>query len=107
MSEVIDELLDTLDSLDKGLEGTKIAKQMILVTNGNKMGDKYPITHDNINAWLELKREYAKAVRAVGEKGAIGIHSLLMTSTLELIGRSFTSKNEFTLAKKLSKRWTL
>lgn len=105
-SSLIDTLLDTLDLIDKGTEATKIAKETTLVTLGfGKMGDKYPITSKDIENWVKLRREHHQALQNGHAQYAESIRRLLLSSTIDLINRCFTSGTAEALFDKLSKRW--
>jgi hypothetical protein len=69
------------------------------------MGDKAPITRENIKAWIELRDEYFRLVENGYPSDSVRI--LLQEATFELISRCFTSDNATTLFDKLSLRWKL
>ena len=105
---LIDLLLDVLDSVDEGTDAMQIAKRTIVSTLGfNRMGNKNPITSENIKAWVSLRDDYFEALRRGYSSYAESVRLLLFESTLELISRCFTSKNAGTLLHKLSLRWKI
>lgn len=106
MKSLIDELLDTYDSIDKDTIASQIDKNTILTTLGfGKMGDKNPISFEDIKSWRKLRDNYLETLRKGHLQFAESLRVLLFGATSNLISRCFTSENAEALFDKLSLRW--
>jgi len=106
MANLVDALLDAIDQLDDGSAVVYMQKHMILATMGfGEVGDRYPVTIENVKAWARLRNYYHEAVRHNHAELANSIGDLLISCTFSLIARCFTSRNSYVLFSKLSERW--
>jgi len=113
MTELIDELLDTLDMLEHDLPEIMKnplidQKRLIVATVGfNKIGEReWSITLNNIKAWFALREEYL-SFKSKNKSLAQSMGITLENTTYQLIARMYNSQNEVALTQKLEKRWNL
>ena len=106
MTDLIDELLDTLDLIDDRSKVIAITKNLILASLGaGEIGDRYPITAEDVKKWRKIRGDYHEAMRLNHVQLASALSDLLSIRTIDLIFRSFTSKNSGLLFHMLSERW--
>jgi hypothetical protein len=107
-NQFLDELLNTLDLIDKKTIAMQEGKRTTLITLGfNKIGDKHPITKRDVDAWINLWNDYSNALKEGYSQYAESVRVLLFGATFILIARSFTSQNADYLFDKLSARWKI
>lgn len=110
MTELLEALLDIIDLLDKEEESTasRISKNKILTTCGyDRLGEKNPIKTDEVEAWVNLKSQYATAIQNGNTVWAQTIRPMLLVKTYDLVGRQFNSRNQKALFDMLSSRWKI
>ena len=106
MTDLIDELLDTLDLIDDRYKVIAMTKNLILASLGaGEIGDRYPITAEDVQKWRKIRDDYHEAMRLNNVQLTSTLSDLLFVRTIDLIFRSFTSKNSGLLFDKLSGRW--
>jgi hypothetical protein len=106
MSDLVDELLDTLDLVDDNSQVIENAKLTVLSSLGaGKIGDRNPVTPKDVESWRKLRDEYLSAIRKGHAEYAGVLSAELFGKTLDLIHRSFTSNNSTSMFHRLSERW--
>jgi len=106
MSTLVDELLDALDSLDDGSCIVKNTKMTILASLGaGEIGDRWPVNEQDVSSWRQCRNYYIEARERRHDQLGDLLSDLLFAKTVELLCRSFTSKNAAAMFKKLSDRW--
>lgn len=104
----ITELIEILSEVDSNSEASKIMKRTILATLGfGEIGDRYSITLENTVAWCDLVNQYLGCKIDLGQDNSYTktVRRLVLSSTFNLISRSFTKKNSHALFEYLSKEW--
>ena len=105
----IEELCMVFRQVDRGSSyASRIAKTTIVSTLGyGEIGDRYPITIKNTRAWCELVLRYLSNKNELGRDHQYTktVGTLLWSSTLDLISRSFTKQSSHILFDYLLKEW--